>query len=37
MMKMIKSDEFCDEFSGVFLTKITKVDKITKSWKEIFW
>ena len=30
MIKMIKSGEFSDEFLGVVLTKITKVDKNEK-------
>ena len=31
-----KNNEICEEFLGMFSRKITKVDKIGKSWKEVF-
>ena len=35
-MKIVKFDEKREEFLGMFSRKITKVDKISKSWKEVF-
>ena len=35
-MKIVKIDQKREEFLGMFFTKITKVDKIGKSWKEVF-
>ena len=37
MMKMIKIEQNWQESLGVFSRKITKVDEISKSWKEVFW
>ena len=34
--EIVKIDEIREEFLGGFSRKITKVDKIGKSWKEVF-